>query len=215
VVSNFTKGAWTPAAQKIEGSFYMLRLLACDVGADQTGADLLFELAKVVKRPVIGPTYLVYCGNGNVYLDPKAQWQQATPTMKPSPIPKPKFTVQAATTLKFKIEGKMRTIPGENAHILEFQYTSAQPKAELRHLDVGPATELIRLVDFTNPFEPGGVPLALVTGTFNIRLKVDQKEIEKRFAIYNDEIVQDLDNAEVFYHVDSRFGEQLQTLRLK
>ena len=213
-MSPFTQGSWTKSAQKIEGSFYMLRLLACDVGADQSGADLLFALAKVVNRPVIGPTYLVYCGNGKVTLDPQARWQQATPTMKPAPIPKPRVKVQAEFTYKFEIDGKMTPVPSKNLHVLKFEYAPGQPGAAFSPMNAGSATELMRWVDFSHPFEPGGTPLAMVTGTFQLQLSSGEKTINKQFALYNDEIVQDLDEKAVFYRVDSRLGDRLQSLRL-
>jgi hypothetical protein len=111
IIETYTQATWKPSAAKIAGRFYMLRLLGCDTGADQSGADLLFELAKVIERPVIAPTYLVWCGSGKVWLDPKARWQQATPTMKPNPIPKPTFTLAASSRYKFKLDDKTTSVP--------------------------------------------------------------------------------------------------------
>ena len=54
----------------------------------------------------------------------------------------------------------------------------------------------------------------MVTGTFQLQLSSGEKTINKQFALYNDEIVQDLDEKAVFYRVDSRLGDRLQSLRL-
>src|SRR6266571_1409800 len=121
IVANWNQAQWQASAAKIVGKFGALRLLGCDVGADQEGADLLYQMATVTKMPVDGPTYLVWCGGGNVWTDPKSKWQRATPTNKPAPIPKPTFATGRATTLKFKIDGKMVSVPRKSVRVTRLQ----------------------------------------------------------------------------------------------
>src|SRR5438270_4872481 len=154
---------WRASVETISGQFYILRLLGCDVGADQEGAEFLFELAKVVQRPVVAPTFIVWCGHGQVWLDPKVQCQQATPTMKPKPIPKPTVTIQRADKLKFFISGKQVSIQASKVRATALQISKQQSSSDLLSIDSASAAEIISFIDFSHPFRPGGVPAAIVT----------------------------------------------------
>jgi hypothetical protein len=102
--------------------------------------------------------------------------------------------------------------PPANVEVLEFKY-SAEREANFTTLEKQTANELLKLIDFAHPFEPGGVPAAVVTGTFRLSLTVQGKKIERQFTIYNDELVQDQERTEVFYRVDRRLSERLRALR--
>lgn len=213
IMGYWNETAWGAPSDKISGSFYIFRLLGCDVGADQVGADFLFLMAKHVQRPVTAPTYLVWCGNGKVWLDPKAKWQTATPTMKPVPIPKPTFAFAASTQMKFNVGGRMVTVPASVVHISGFRYSVPTVPGEFRSADDRMNADVKSLVNFSAPFQPGGVPAAIITAEFTLEFTTGEKKISKRFAVYNDEVAQDTTSADTFYEISSRLSERLRLLR--
>jgi len=215
VMSKFTKPNWATSAQGVRHQFKALRLLGCDIGADQIGADFLFEVAKEVNIPVAAPTYLVWCGGGKVYLDPLAKWQIATPDHKPDPIYSPKFSIQESKLFLLRTNGKMTPITSGNFRVIAFHYSPEKLESNLRSLDLATAEELVRLVDFEHPIEFDAVPLAVATGYFTLELQVDGEKRARHFKLYNDELVQDLDNKRVYYRVDSALREHLASARLK
>ncbi|MBO9557252.1 MAG: DUF4347 domain-containing protein [Caulobacter sp.] len=81
---------WGPYVEKLKGRITDLYLYGSHVGADTLGAQLLYALARVANANVYGPTGLLYCNSqGNFYLEEGSQWQVATPTAQPNPIPPP------------------------------------------------------------------------------------------------------------------------------
>src|SRR5581483_2782849 len=215
VMSKFTQPHWATSAQGVRHQFKALRLLGCDIGADQIGADFLFEMAKELNIPVTAPTYLVWCGSGKVYLDPLAKWLIATPDHKPDPIASPTVSIQGSRFLQLRTNGKMTLFTSGNFRVIAFQYSLEKLESNFRSLNLTTAEELVRFVDFEHPIESDAVPLAVATGYFTLQLRADGENRNRHFKLYNDELVQDLDTKGVYYRVDSRLKEHLASARLK
>ena len=66
-----------------------LYLLGCDTGADDEGADLLFEISKIIGVDVVAPTGRILCDRTHFTLEATATWQIATPHARPTPIESP------------------------------------------------------------------------------------------------------------------------------
>lgn len=72
------------------------------------------------------------------------------------------------------------------------------------------AVELVRLVNFAEPFEPGGVPGATVSGTITVRVRRLARAWS--FTVYGDSLLQDAARPSVFYRTMAGFREALRTL---
>lgn len=206
---------WTPLAQQIAGKVSMLRLLACDVGAEKEGADLLYQIAQIVKAPVTAPNDLVWCRGGKVELDASARWQTATPSTRPAPIPLPPYTVKPTQTLSFRINGADRQVPASAVKLLELRNTSFAQDGGLTTLVVTPslAAQLIPLIDFGNPFRPNGIPAAMETARLRLEIVYADSPIQREFIVYNDRLVRDAVERDVYYRTDSQFSQRLRSFR--
>src|SRR6266403_3959213 len=56
-------------------------------------------------------------------------------------------------------------------------------------------------IPFATEVQPG-TPAAIVTGTFRLRLKLGAKTVDKNLVLYNDVLVEDLEQQDVFYRVN-------------
>jgi len=197
-----------PLAKNIASSFREVDLLACDVGAERRGAELLYKLAMSVKMPVAAPTTLVWCGSGKIWIDPPEIWQRATPDQMPKVIHKPKVTVLPQTLLQFRAGLSMIHSSISDVRIEAFEVFGVTGSGSYKFGGrLGP--EIVSLIDFAQPLEPGGVPSAIATGEISLQVRNGGRVIEKHFVIYNDEIAQDKDYPQIFYRVDSRLSEML------
>jgi len=205
---------WKPEIARLKTRIDSLRLIACYTGAEAAGANLLYEMAKECGASVSASTGLTWCGPNGWWLDPGARWQVATPTHKPQPIPKdPQGRSFGGVSMIVLIDGKKRrSFSTKDVTSAVYQPAAGiQPKAggpvELKGLA---ARDLVGLVNFAEPFEPGGVPGALVTGEITLSLKPEAEK--RRFIVYADSILQDAANPSVFYRTNEGFAEAVQTL---
>jgi hypothetical protein len=205
---------WKPDVARLKTHVDSLRLIACYTGAEAAGANLLYEMAKECGASVSASTGLTWCGPNGWWLDPGARWQVATPTHKPQPIPKdPQGRSFGGVSMIVLIDDtKRRSLTDEDV-------TSAtyQPAAGIQPRAGGPvalkglaALDLVGLVNFAEPFEPGGVPGALVTREITLAFKPEDEK--RRFVVYADSILQDATNPGVFYRTNDGFAEALRTL---
>jgi hypothetical protein len=94
VLGNINSDFWQQFVQKSESKFESITLLGCDVGQDDEGASLLFQVAKTVQMPVRAPDSHIYCGPDGFTFDEGGDWVVATPTRRPSPHKGRNYTVQ-------------------------------------------------------------------------------------------------------------------------
>jgi hypothetical protein len=205
---------WKPELARLKGRIDSLRVIACYTGAEAGGANLLFEMAKECGASVTAPTGLTWCGPNGWWLDPGARWQVATPTHKPQPIPKdPEGRSFGEITMLVLFDGdRKRQLKAEDVDTVVYQRQAGhQPSAAAPIVLQGAsAIDFLRLVNFAEPFEPGGVPGAIVSGTITLRFK--RSERTWSFAVYGDSLLQDTGRPSVFYRTTEGFGEALQTL---
>src|ERR1043165_6407042 len=93
---------WDMAAGAERDKFASLVMYSCDTGANNEGADFLFALAKRINRRACAPTYLVWCGDGKIFLDERAKWQCAKPSGRPRKIDKPTTGFPVPSVYKIK-----------------------------------------------------------------------------------------------------------------
>jgi len=76
------------------------------------------------------------------------------------------------------------------------------------------ATGLLQLIEFNNPFQPGGIPAAIVTAKLVVSFNsAEYGEETREFNVYNYRLIQDTTSPETFYYCLPGFNEALtQTL---
>lgn len=215
-VGTYNEYKWGPEFERLKGKNYaILTLLTCDTGAGQEGADLLFSMAQRTGKPVRARTGLTYCGSGGITYQDGSTWQVATPESKPEPINLP-FTFRSMSENLLLFQGdKFETVQFDD--IANIQFTRAY---KLLRDEVIPtsfelpreeAQAILGLIDFSNPFNPGGIPAALISGKLSISIAGKENDT-REFNIYNDRLVQDLRYCDVFYNVAPGFRGILKEL---
>ncbi|HYN81841.1 MAG TPA: hypothetical protein VES88_10100 [Gemmatimonadaceae bacterium] len=205
---------WRPEFRRLKGKIDSLRIISCYTGSNAAGASLLHEIARECGASVSAPTGLTWCGSSGWWLDPGAQWQTATPTHLPSPIPKDPegLAVGEANMLKLYYGDEPREY--ETDAVSRVQYVSPQMLDDVVAFAEGSeAADLAELAGLDRPFRPGAVPGAIVTGRLQIALR--GQDIPKTLTIYADALLQDDDFPEVFYRARPGFAEALRLLAVR
>jgi hypothetical protein len=208
MIAAFNLSDWQNLIGKLQGDFQSLTLLGCDVGQGTDGADLLYDIAKATQRPVRAPNSIIYCTPTGFTFASGGTWVQATPTAKPSPSYAPRYRVQPTKTYKFKVQGTLTPLPTGSIKVLDFKHKTYRQR-EFQTLNNSDPSTLLNLIDFSKPFETNGRPGAIVTGRLRLQLIVGGKPMEREFVLYNDELLEDLTDQNIFYHVDSGFSQYI------
>ncbi|EJL25461.1 hypothetical protein PMI01_04365 [Caulobacter sp. AP07] len=183
------EAAWTPLLQPLQGAITDLYLYGVSVGAGDEGAQLLYDIAKVVGATVWAPTGLIYCRpDGDFMLESGAVWQCATPSQRPTPIqpPLPPRSLAVMAKARAKLSDGV-------ANAFDATGGALDPKS---------AKALAAEVLWHRPFSPPGEPGGLITG----RLRVGALGgARKSFVIYNHTLLRDEDRPARFYRATPRF----------
>jgi hypothetical protein len=184
----------------------LIRLLGCNVGSEEEGLKLLKALATRAQCTVAAPTGLVHCEDGVASLIDGAKWRLADKDGNVGTDTTPKFTFDAASSLKLYLDGADKTLPWREpiVHVEFVRSLVAFDSDKFETFGPEESDRLARMVDFSHPFHIGGSLLAINTGVVSLRLAVDGHEKAKQFLIYNDTVVQDASNTHSYYHADSR-----------
>lgn len=212
---------WGSELQRLQSKSYpILTIVSCHTGAGDAGADLLFAIAKRINRAVQARTGFAYCGDNKITYENNSTWQVATPTNRPNPIgaPTPHF-VTNLQNISFQEEGNLINLDVSSPIEVTFSRPSRSglplfAKGEqLFAVQGDTAKGLLAQVDFGNPFQPGGVPAAVITGILSLKGKdTSGKDILRDFAVYNDRLLQDVQELDTFYSVASGFRLTVQQL---
>lgn len=200
LMADFNHEYWEPLANKIKGKYQLLTLLACETGQGDSGAEFLYDMAQATQSRVRAPDSLIYCGPTGIYFEQGGSWVEATPQSKPTPHPPKPFVVKETAKLQFRIDGEMRILKPEDVQFLEFQHRTYRQKEFTTLVGFGPA--ILQVVGFGEPFQTLGRPAAIVTGSLRLRLNWEGKPLERQFVLYNDALVEDLEEQDVFYRVN-------------
>ena len=210
-VNLYDEQYWSQYADGIKGRFSRLSLLGCNIGRFKDGSDFLAKMADVVKMSVRAPNGMVWCINDQVVLDPEVAWVEVKSGSSPPVDNGRAYTLVAQNEYALTIDGQKKRIPAASIEILEFQYFGLPLQ---RSFIASPfeAIQLLTLIDFGTPFPHKGRPLAAITGKIRLAISQDGRpRLEKRYFLYADDIVQEVDSPEpVFYRTDSRIHQKLQ-----
>ena len=185
-----------------------LYLFGCDTGAEQEGADLLFEISKIINADVVAPTGRILCDRTHFTLEATATWQIATPHSKPDPIEAPRSPEYEYTKFNMFIRKKNYIIPIKKEQIIRFFFKKPLQE-EWTQLPDGLINEAIKLVDFSNPIDLRGIPSGLITEMFKIDFKDGDGTLEKEYHILNNRLAVDKEFPLLGYFCKSNITEGL------
>ncbi len=206
---------WGPKLVRIKDhQFAVLTLFACETGAGEDGADLLYNMAKVINRPVRARTGLVSCGGGGqIFFEPGSTWQMANPQgPRPTPIPKPPHKTFSMNKNELVIVDDRHSvsIKKEDIKSVVIVRISLRKRTEQKiTLDVQEGFPLLQLIDFKNPVINIGAVPAIKTGTIDIQFMSKGTLSDKKYVLYNDRFVQDENKPNVYYFSDDSLQRAL------
>src|SRR5882672_2909126 len=206
---------WTPALQNLAGHITELTLCACDTGADPNGATLLKEVANVIGARVYGFTALIYIGpTGNITCDPKAKgkWIYAAPGKPLPPVPIPSVEFQKMLDLKLKYGDEYRTVKINDVSGASL-FDPAHEDKRVASLERTEAQRLVGTINFTEPSEIDGAPLAVKTGIVEIEYLIENKRDARTFQIFNDRLLYDQSTPNTFYYASPNLAKTLDEFR--
>ncbi len=198
--------SWTTALGALKGQITDLYLYGCQVGAGDDGAQLLFDMAKIVNATVWAPTSLIYCdGQGNFTLDKGGQWQKATAAGKPATIEPPILLGADAMPNEARLHllGNQITLPIEQ--LAGATYTPMGPNGTQAPADPDTAGALTHEVDWGHPITPGGEPNGLITGRLEVVFGHGKRPLKKSFLVYSHALIGDEDEDGVYYRLTPHF----------
>lgn len=208
-MGNWNIPQWINYISQLRGKCSDLTILACDTGAGNEGADLLVAIANAVQCPVHASTYLVWCGGGRgIYLDPKSQWQTATPGHRPNPIPKPTFTITDMKTFTFTTSVTSRTFTDVDITGMVLTRINIRGEQHVTRLSSDEAKGLAQLIAFHEPLIVDARPAAMVTGELLLEIGGE----EHKFIIYNDSLLEDAAKRGTFYETVGSFSQAFSRL---
>jgi hypothetical protein len=185
-----------------------LLLFSCDTGANQDGANVVFELAKALGAQVQAP-------NGNVWIDPasgelfmveRAEFQCADPSMSSPPPVKDHVSVPVDAVapghyaLVFEdgafVEVPSRAIRGIRVQVHRTADALQPLSAQMEGAD---AARFAASVALNAPLVFGGQPASIVTGTLSLQVRVGGRDVVHEYRIYNNRLIEDVVAPGVFY----------------
>lgn len=216
-VATWNEGSWGNLFALLQKVNYpILTILSCDTGAGEDGADLLFAIAKATKRQVRARTGLTFCGSGGITYEQGSTWQIATPDRRPNPISEPSFISMLEVPMDMKLSNDEGFEDVPLSAVSQVTVTRINRFRDERStnahvtLDESDLTVLLQLVDFSNPFRPG-MPAAILTSRIDVVFK-NERYGRRQFNVYNDRLLQDVENPSVFYSVAPGFSQMLRMM---
>lgn len=210
-----TESDWQPKLSALAGrQFDKLTLLSCNTGAGTDGAQLVQDLANSVKQSVTAPTGQVFCdpATGDISFETGNQWQTATPSgTAPAPLSTPMHSFQS-------VKGKLILNDGKAHYQIDLASKpiavfSSNPPSRVNPFTVNgaDALEFLRDVDFAHPSTIKGEPLAKVTAYLRLTFSTQKESIMKEYTIFNDDLLQDQSNHQIYYYVLPEFSRHVHT----
>jgi hypothetical protein len=210
-VRNFSR--WSASVGQLESRITELTFCSCETGAGDKGAELLMKVANHVKAIVSGFTGIIFVdATGNITCETGGQWQHAHANTVLSPVPAPVHKFGETVNLRLKYPEGFRTINISDVFAISFFDPSKDDKRILS-LEGEAAHEVVRMVDFTEPSEIDGAPLALITGTLKIEYLSQEERDSRTFLIYNDRLLFDQSTPNVYYYASPALATALAKFR--
>lgn len=185
-ISGWNTYLWEPLLARLKGrQFPVFSIYSCSTGADDAGADLLWEMSKILGTPVRARTGLTSC-NGGITFQAGSTWQTATPTVRPAPIPETPhpFAIMMTKDLYLKRENLLFTTRSTSVSLCK-AYLSSGFSEELE----GEDAQLLAQVIFNQTMQDfSGKLLAILTHRFEFEMEEDGEQKIVEVDIYNDHV---------------------------
>ena len=119
-INTWNPSNWKPILEELKGkNFPIMTIYSCSTGAGEDGADLLWEMAKSLGRPVRARIGLSYCGGNRMSYQPGSTWQTAHPNARPTPIPETPHKIISMNTTKIYLIDSNHVIEKASNEIIE------------------------------------------------------------------------------------------------
>jgi hypothetical protein len=179
---------WGPILKALKDKpFGMLTIYSCNTGADQEGADLLYNMAVVLNRPVRARTGFMSCGGGGLHFL-GGTWQVSTPSMKPKPIPKDQ-TGGAIVQDSIKKELTFRSLgvelPFASVTAIELERKDGSRVV----VDSHDAVDVAKALLAGEEVDLGGQLLAMLTAKMIVHYEVANRIQSIKLQIFNDSVL--------------------------
>jgi uncharacterized protein DUF4347 len=202
---------WQAIVARLKDKITELTLCSCETGAGPQGAQLLSALAKEVGARVSGFTKMIFIdGNGSITCEPGGQWQHADAGVAPPSIPHAEIHMESIVNLRLKENGNFTTLDISKVSAVKYLDSAEEGKARFSLKGVE-AQKLVSTINFAEPSEIKGAPLALITGV--IEIEFTEKRAPRSFTLYNDRLLQDQAHPDAFYFATPQFAAALSKYR--
>lgn len=210
MVAFFNVPTWEPLATKLRGQFRALTLLGCNIGTGSDGSTLLKAVAQAAQMPVMAPDRMVFCGPDGITLidGSPITWAIATPNGAVTQMQEQPYNAPKSEFAQFKIAGQYKSVAMNAVSVLEFKYRGYR-RSEFQTFRNADLSTLTNFIDFNRPVETKGRPGAIVTGRLRLGIKIGTANIERTFVLYNDELLEDMTEQDVFYRAADGLAEYM------
>jgi hypothetical protein len=200
ILAYYNVPTWEPILSKLRGDFLSLTLLGCNIGTGTEGAIFLTAAAKATQMPVKAPDRMIFCGPQGITLidGSPVTWIEVAPDGTVHEQHKESRKPTKHEVGRFKIGKTYQSVSMSEVTLLEFQYRGYR-SSEFRALHAVDMSPLLSLIDFEHPIETKARPGAIATGKLRLGLKLGSNITEKNFVLYNDELLEDVAEPDVFY----------------
>lgn len=208
---------WQSELSGLRGQYRSITMLGCNIAAGGPGNNLLSKIHDVTGLPVRAPDSAVVCSPGGFTFLNGGGWTQVTTEGKVAVRPSARHKFPPARVFKFsdttiaKSTEEFVSVKPEDVHIITFQHrTHSQHDFQSLPIPDEQRHKILDLIDFENPFTVTGRLGAIATGKLRLKIGFSGRYEERDFIVYNDELVEDSKNRDVFYYTSSGFSETMQ-----
>ena len=210
-VPNFSR--WKTSVGRLKTRITELTFCSCDTGAEVQGAKLLVKVANHLQATVSGFTGQIFIdATGSITCEQNGRWQHAYPGIELPPVSAPIHPSGDNVDLNLKYDKEYKTVKISNVKAVSF-VEPGEKGERVFSLEGEAAQNLVRTINFAEPTEIDGAPLALITGTLQIEFMIDEQPDKRTFVIYNDRLLYDKSTPNTYYYASPELAKVLDELR--
>ena len=204
-------GDWKPLLAKLKDRITEIVFCSCDTGRDPRGPILLQEVANTTGARCSAFTGMIFIDeDGNITCEKQGMWRYFDPQPGPGPSVY-NLRKEVAMEVNLKFDDDYRTVRLEGPSAIAY-FVAETPDHPNRTLHGDEADRVLRSINFAEPQDLAGVPLAVVTGTLKIRFGGALDAEVRGFTIYNDRLLQDQLAIHTFYQTSPDFSAALSAI---
>ncbi|WP_337171392.1 hypothetical protein [Gemmatimonas aurantiaca] len=179
--------SWGPQLERLKSSpSPLMSIWACNTGAGEDGADLLYAMAKRFGRAVKAGTGLLFSNSSNVWWQNGNQFQVATPNNRPTPIPAPPHPLTMDNDLTFLVSSTVYAV--DQLAEVTVGVSTFGARAPAKRLVGNDAQLFVGQLFVGAPIDFDAEVMGMVTAQMSLRFDDDAVA---NLEIYNDRIAVD------------------------